>query len=92
MTLPCSVCGGSPCREECFGPSHDHVERHCEDRDIQGYARAFVDYRGRSGNFDALARSRAVDLFGPGTDSESAALRAAFKRLCRRYAGRTVAP
>jgi len=63
------------------------VQTYMEDTLIQSAARAFADFRGKSGNLEALARSRAVDLFGPDSDVESAAKRAAFKRLVRQYTG-----
>lgn len=83
MTIQCSICGGIPCKEGCWTPKN--VERHMGDALIRQAAQSFAEYRGRSGNFEALIRSQAVDLFGADQDMESAAKRAAFKRLARQF-------
>lgn len=83
MTIQCETCGGIPCKEDCNGQGH--VAHHMRDQLIQTAARAFADYRGLSGNCESLVRARAVDLFGSDEDVESAAKRAAFKRLARQF-------
>lgn len=72
--------GGCTCHHQ-----RGSVERMMYHWLIRSAARSFVDYRGKSGNFDSLLRSRAVDLFSPSEDANSAACRAAFKRLARLY-------
>lgn len=45
MSIPCSICGGQPCREGCWDRTARRVERHMEDPMIQGFARSFADFR-----------------------------------------------